>query len=410
MKLYLENIGKIKKAYVEINGITVIAGKNHTGKSTVGKALFSIFNSFYNVSRRIESEKYNGIDNILYREFDYWGRSDEESLTKKIMNLSNEEKKDVKTIFNIINNEGSIALPPEDDCAKSIERIIEYLNVDDEIIFKHLVEEMFDAEFNEQINNIYDDSIGKVALTIKDNNVYIEFVNNNISKISDMLTLKTEAIYIDDPFIVDEIQAGLRRNRTRNHREHLRHILTYGVGRDKNLIKEILVNNKFNNIYNKVSKICYGSFVRGKNRSLEYRLPGQEATLNLKNLSTGMKTFVILKRLLETTALEENGTIILDEPEIHLHPEWQLLFAELIVLLQKEFDMHIILNTHSPYFLNALEVYSQKYKIDDRCKYYTTVEKNGFIEIEDVTNETEVIYDTLATPLQVLEEERFSND
>ena len=50
------------------------------------------------------------------------------------MNLSNEEKKDVKTIFNIINNEGSIALPPEDDCAKSIERIIEYLNVDDEII------------------------------------------------------------------------------------------------------------------------------------------------------------------------------------------------------------------------------------------------------------------------------------
>ena len=67
---------------------------------------------------------------------------------------------------------------------------------------------------------------------------------------------------------------------------------------------------------------------------------------------------------------EKLRAFILDEPEIHLHPEWQLLFAELIVLLQKEFDVHILLNSHSPYFLNAIEVYSAKYGIDDRCKYY----------------------------------------
>lgn len=56
--------------------------------------------------------------------------------------------------------------------------------------------------------------------------------------------------------------------------------------------------------------------------------------------------------------IEFNGTIIRDEPEIHLYAEWQLLFAELIVIIQKEFGVHILLNTHSPYFLNALEVYT----------------------------------------------------
>ena len=56
--------------------------------------------------------------------------------------------------------------------------------------------------------------------------------------------------------------------------------------------------------------------------------------------------------------------IIIDEPEIHLHPEWQLIFAELIVLIQKEFGMHILLNTHSPYFLNAIQVFSKKYGND----------------------------------------------
>ena len=46
MKLTLKNIGKIGTASVEINGITVIAGENNTGKSTVGRALFAVFNSF----------------------------------------------------------------------------------------------------------------------------------------------------------------------------------------------------------------------------------------------------------------------------------------------------------------------------------------------------------------------------
>lgn len=92
--------------------------------------------------------------------------------------------------------------------------------------------------------------------------------------------------------------------------------------------------------------------------------------MNVRNLSTGLKTFVILKMLLTSGVIERNGTIILDEPEIHLHPEWQLLFAELIVLIQKEFGVHVLLNTHSPYFLNAIEVYTVKYGVDDKCKYY----------------------------------------
>ena len=53
MKLVLKNIGKIESAAVDINGITVIAGENDTGKSTVGRTLFAMFRAFYNIQEEI---------------------------------------------------------------------------------------------------------------------------------------------------------------------------------------------------------------------------------------------------------------------------------------------------------------------------------------------------------------------
>ena len=68
MRLSIKNIGKIKNAAVEINGITVIAGENDTGKSTVGKALFAIFNSFYNFKQQIEAERFSSVEkNLMLR-------------------------------------------------------------------------------------------------------------------------------------------------------------------------------------------------------------------------------------------------------------------------------------------------------------------------------------------------------
>ena len=45
MKIKLENIGVIEDSTININGITVITGRNNSGKTTLGKSLFSIFNA-----------------------------------------------------------------------------------------------------------------------------------------------------------------------------------------------------------------------------------------------------------------------------------------------------------------------------------------------------------------------------
>ena len=235
MKLTLKNIGKIGTASVEINGITVIAGENNTGKSTVGKALYCLFTAFHNINDKIVEER-----------------------------------------------------------SLSIYRAIS-------------------APFRKRRANIL------------------------------------------------MAPNGLRR------------------------IAEEICKNRTRYFYT----------------SAKY-----DAPIALSNISTGFKTFLILKTLLMNGAIEEGGTIILDEPEIHLHPEWQLVFAELIVLIHKEFGIHVLLNTHSPYFLNAIEVYAVKHGIDDKCKYYLASSNAEVSNIEDVTNNIEAIYSKLARPLQDLENER----
>lgn len=207
--------------------------------------------------------------------------------------------------------------------------------------------------------------------------------------------------------MIDGLKTYLLRipNSIMNHRQHLNTRLSWSQTRT-NTIDEIIVNDKLSGVYEKISSVCSGDIITDKQSEIWYRRKGSDKALNVKNLSTGLKTFAILKTLLKKGIIVQNSAIILDEPEIHLHPEWQLIFAELIALLQKDFGVHVLLNTHSPYFLNAIETYTVKYGIDDKCKYYLASSKDDIASIEDVTNNIEAIYSTLARPLQHLENER----
>ena len=57
MKLKITNIGKIAEADIKLNGITVVSGNNNTGKSTIGKVLFTFFYTLYDLDDKINAQK-----------------------------------------------------------------------------------------------------------------------------------------------------------------------------------------------------------------------------------------------------------------------------------------------------------------------------------------------------------------
>lgn len=126
-------------------------------------------------------------------------------------------------------------------------------------------------------------------------------------------------------------------------------------------------------------------------------------------MSTGLKSFALIKRLLEVGAIKEKDVLILDEPEVHLHPEWQLLYAKLIVLLQREFDLSMIITTHSPYFLDAIDVFSTKYNGSIKPHYYLAENVGNTSLLHDVSDNIDAIYKKLSDPMQMLENLRYNS-
>ena len=425
MILSLKNIGKIESAKVELNGITVIAGENDTGKSTVGKTLYSVFNGFYKVESKIQKEREENIErilDILYHDVTnrLTMRVDTGEISRIIVESTSKYSSSpallrtdvLDAISQVDHNFTQKACDfDQEKLDEAFNRIKEILGISDTIVFASVLTKKLDAEFGGQVNNIFAEEPSEISLQIKGNNISIKIEDNSVKSISNKMHLNTEVLYIDDPFILDEIGTLNFWGRL-GYPDHKEHLLLKLLGKDgdSGIISQIIISNKLDRIYSKINSICDGEIVRNKRRSYGYKPKGSDKVLHSKNISSGLKTFVILKTLLQNGALEENGAIVLDEPEVHLHPEWQLLLAELIVLIQKEFNMHILVNTHSPYFLNAIEVYAAKYQLADKCKYYKATSFGNVSKIEDVSDNVDIIYQRLAQPLQTLENERWSGN
>ncbi len=436
MRIQLENIGKIHQTQIDLNGITAIAGENNTGKSTVGKALFCIFNSFYHLNQKIRLarremiakavydsfNKFNSdtgysiystnvADAILQNKNQYLIEGQEQALT----NLLRYNLYDSWTVTRA--NAPVITLELVQNMSGRIKQV---LDIPEEQTFIRVLENTLKQEFSSKVMNFHHShDIGKIALQIKNKTLQMYIKNNKITQAKNLLELQTQAIYLDDPFVLDELELKsqglfgeqMQYSDSVTHRGHLKNLLKAETASQnvETAMKQIVADTKLKKILTKINSVCDFDMKKADD-ALADSFVFLEGThqLSAENISTGLKTFIILKRLLYTGYLEENGLLILDEPEVHLHPQWQILFAEIIVLLQKEFGMHILLTTHSPYFLRAIEVYSAKYHIADKCKYYLADIKNGDAFFEDVTTQTNKIYKKLVLPFENLQRTIYS--
>ncbi len=143
------------------------------------------------------------------------------------------------------------------------------------------------------------------------------------------MELYSDIVYIDNPFILDNIDDAELQD-ILNHRDNVIVKIKNNI-QDDNMTANILLQDKVSSVIYKLDNIGVGKLIKIKEMyqtKFKYQSSLDKEPLELINISAGLKTFIILKTLILNGHIKEKGCIVLDEPEIHLHPEWQLVFAE----------------------------------------------------------------------------------
>lgn len=432
MKLNIKNFAKIKNADIIIDGITVIAGENNTGKSTVGKILFSVFNALSDIEEKILDERLKEIEitnRLILQNYISAADVPRSTMTRNVMNaarrinfnigrlmhdnlsVSDEMLQEIveKSIRMIGNSSAFSDVNEWKDMANElIKNTNEILLLPEENIVLEVISRYFNRVFHAQIKSLAGSESDEAALTleVKGKNVELFFSNNECNYFMDEINITHKAIYIDNPFIVDELS---KYNNLNPMNELLKELLTDDTkeGVLDGIIETVRAKEKLSDIYETLQKVIDGEIILNQDDEFYLKNSDFSEPISFHNLSTGLKSFVILKMLLEKGCLKDKDVVILDEPEIHLHPQWQIAYAELIVLLQKRFDLSVIVTTHSPYFLDALNLFSCKYGSDNRVNYYLSSNIDHTVKIDKVTENISSIYKKMASPIQILDTLRY---
>lgn len=424
MKLNISNFAKIDNADIIIDGITVIAGENNTGKSTIGKILFSIFNSLYDINEKIQGQRISEInannrkiiqnhinvqmDFKTYRQYTLYV---ERYVNNIIFNNETFNKDEIAAELNEQFKENNNSIFDDYDIMleEIADNIIRVMNISNDVIRKEIISRYFNSVFNRQINSLSSDrdiNLADIDLQIKDKHNKLSFSNNECNDFLGEINILHKAVYIDNPFIIDELSKYQDLNIINETLKAL--LLNKKNDIFDGVIGAVMAKEKINDIMILLRKVVDGDITNDQMIGEFYlQLNGYNEPVALSNLSTGMKSFVILKMLLEKGSLSEKDVVILDEPEIHLHPQWQIAYAELLVLLQKQFDLSVVVTTHSPYFVDAINLFSCKYATDSSVNYYISSVDNNRVNMKNVTDNIEEIYKKMVSPIEALDTLRY---
>lgn len=422
MKIHIKNFGTIKNAEVCIGGLTVIAGENDTGKSTVGKILFSLVKAFNKIEDDLLEDKHskimNAVETIYFairksiplsaesdikriffppRFFDHILIHGEEAIYERLAFLKN------------LHNERGIEDSLFNFSVEKIDNIRNYLNENDDPAKAKIsaVRKAFYSEFR-----------GDIVNKLSNENAKID-INDGATSILSMEWSKSELIKFDlnDEFSYDDSTYFDSSVVLQFHHfiQSAKTLFDVGHARNNGLMVPLHVKD----LSRKLNESMYTIDLKGQNDifktedsdsiyggdfyydrdSKQFLLSRNGLKYASSNVASGIKNLGVFDMLVHGGHINNKTLTIIDEPEVNLHPDWQVKYAKSIALLART-GANIIVTTHSPYIIEALHLYSEKFEMSPSF-YQTNKVPNG-VEFDNVTDDLSKVIDKLSRPLENL--------
>lgn len=413
MHVLIENIGKIKRADLNISGISIIAGLNNTGKSTVSKSLYAVSRVLFARSSMIKHDRESSLSRALSllapdRDSPYGAEFMDKVIPAKVHELLAFGGKSTpgdgigRVLDELIAGSGLRR-------QRVLTEVGALLALKDEEILRSLLSRALRNEFFGQVNSIFENTPGRVVLKRKTSQAELGVESNEVTWLQEPdggeIGPEVEPVYIDS---IAQLNYAQKRA-IDNHDLQLRLMLERGLDKDDTASEALVRSRKVESVLGVLSKAFAWHLDRDSQERFVVQLK-QNKYLDYENLSAGLKPFAVVKRLLENGTIAEGSLVIFDEPEIHLHPRWIGLFAESLVMMQQALDLRILINTHSPNLVMGIEVFGEKYGAADRVRYYLAAQESAAEEVSIIEGEQgkvrDRIYNMLGRPLLDLQKER----
>ena len=378
-----EKFRAINKADIWLDGITVVSGINGCGKSTISKLLYQTYKYSIYYNRLITSdvndrlEPYYDVLNQLYTLISVHRRQGPMYGIRRwrhLNSLENAEKylKDVEELCDNfldlekqINSEGdtlmtdrtwrimwsSLGREGDKDLSSNFEQLQNQMN----IIIKDAFEVSQERPCNILRNKITEYLRNDLPATIEVSEYGDSFIGYKTKAVALPHYIK-RVIYLDTPMMLgidpyngpenwEELNAYLKKPLGGN----------YGGIIKETLQKEILHGEA---VYDEDAIEDDLTFKREDGKVFE-----------LFDCATGVKSFSILQLLYKNGYLKNDTLLIVDEPEAHLHPQWIVEYARLMLLLHKELGVKFFIASHSTDMVGALKEIASVFNIDDLFFY-----------------------------------------
>lgn len=399
IRFNVEKFRAINSSDIIIDGITVVAGENGCGKSTLSKMIYYLFKTAANyellVAKRLKSELSNvnffltisirelfGNDRVLRNEFS----KELDTIFYKIESeIPNDEHLNQLLIFidkvqySYNSQPSNISESPRNNRLKHIANDIvdgfDFDNKNQELPFEQIkikIENIYKKAFGliksrsailltEEFENVFHDTIlpskfevfeyDEPIVSLGKSHLSIAYSVQNVIYIDTpmMIGIDSENEYWDD--LNDELSI---KGRNRNQSDLLNIIDKEIIQGDTSFDDDIMTSYNF-------------SYKR-KDGSV----------FNLLDCATGVKSFSILQLLLKNGKINSKTLLIVDEPESHLHPQWIIEYARLLVLINKNIGTKIFIASHNPDMVSALKFISEKQQTEGNLNFYLAEKNTDF--------------------------------
>lgn len=394
IQISIKDYKAVKSAEIDLNGITLISGINGSGKSSISRLLYYAFkyandyesiasNSIMPELRHIGRLVYNlsmglrkGVSSVEIRNY-YRHAEDANSVEVKIdaycaalelfkefvvrneKNFDSNDESALKRIRSIIDDSILDRRRNKDiPLSEMIEDVIRKTQGIKEKV-QGLSSTRGYALYRQYLTEILESDLKGVRIA----EYGVPFVGKEVSNVP-VLSYIQQAVYIDTPMIV-----GINR--------HVWYpIMEYW--KDLNDLLEMPVQKSYSHTINQyIKNVIHGGSYYDDSLSFKGTMKYKRddgLVIDLLDSATGIKSFSLLQTLLRNGVLSENTLLIIDEPEAHLHPQWIVEYARIIIMLYKKIGVKFFIASHSTDFVSAIKYISEKQRVSKSVSFYLAEE------------------------------------